>query len=173
MPSPDRPGQIRSIVHRLSGDRRELPVEGRLASLEGATGWLNSDPLTAEDLRGRVVLVDFWTYTCVNWLRTLPYLRAWADKYEDDGLTVGRLREPLLAGGVHRRRGSPNPIPSLRRGRVPHDRNGQPTVAAMAEDDAAFAVDFALGAVEEAEYASFYAVLARANVEKMTAGSRS
>jgi thiol-disulfide isomerase/thioredoxin len=91
---PDRPGPIRSIVHRLGGDRRELPVEGRLASFEGATGWLNSDPLTPEDLRGRVVLVDFWTYTCVNWLRTLPYLRAWAAKYQDDGLTVIGVHTP-------------------------------------------------------------------------------
>jgi thiol-disulfide isomerase/thioredoxin len=84
---------IRSIAHHRAGDRRELPVEGRLASFEGATGWLNSDPLTPEDLRGRVVLVDFWTYTCINWLRTLPYLRAWAAKYVD-GLTVIGVHTP-------------------------------------------------------------------------------
>jgi thiol-disulfide isomerase/thioredoxin len=78
-----RPGLIRSIVHRLAGERSALPVEGRLASFTGATRWLNSQPLTPEGLRGRVVLVDFWTYTCVNWLRTLPYLRAWAAKYAD------------------------------------------------------------------------------------------
>ena len=89
-----RPGLIRSIAHHLAGDERELPVEGRLASFEGATGWLNSDPLTPEDLRGRVVLVDFWTYTCVNWLRTLPYLRAWAAKYKDDGLTMIGVHTP-------------------------------------------------------------------------------
>ena len=71
-PPPDRPGLLRSIAHRLAGDAAELPVEGRLASFDGATGWLNSEPLTPEGLRGRVVLVDFWTYTCVNWLRTLP-----------------------------------------------------------------------------------------------------
>jgi hypothetical protein len=59
-----------------------------LASLERATGWLNSAPLTEEDLRGRVVLVQFCTYTCINWIRTLPYVRAWAEKYEDDGLVV-------------------------------------------------------------------------------------
>jgi thiol-disulfide isomerase/thioredoxin len=80
---------IRSIVHRLAGDQPALPVEGRLPSFEGATGWLNSDPLTPEGLRGRVVLVDFWTYTCVNWLRTLPYLRAWTAKYRDDLTVVG------------------------------------------------------------------------------------
>ena len=89
-----RPGVIRSIAHRLAGDRRELPVEGRLPSFEGATGWLNSDPLTPDSLRGRVVLVDFWTYTCINWLRTLPYLRAWAAKYQDDGLTALGVHTP-------------------------------------------------------------------------------
>ena len=66
------------------------PVEGHLPSFAGATSWLNTDPLTPEGLRGKVVLVDFWTYTCVNWLRTLPYVRAWAAKYADAGLTVDR-----------------------------------------------------------------------------------
>ena len=88
------PGLIRSIVHRLAGEEVALPVEGRLASFEGATGWLNSDPLTPDELRGRVVLVDFWTYTCINWLRTLPYLRAWATKYQGDGLTVVGVHTP-------------------------------------------------------------------------------
>jgi thiol-disulfide isomerase/thioredoxin len=59
-----------------------------------ATGWLNSGPLTPEGLRGRVVLVDFWTYTCVNWLRTLPYLRGWAAKYATQGLTVVGVHTP-------------------------------------------------------------------------------
>lgn len=90
----DRPGLIRSVVHRLAGEQRELPVEGHLASFEGATNWLNSDPLTPDGLRGRVVLVDFWTYTCINWLRTLPYLRAWATKYRDGGLTVVGVHTP-------------------------------------------------------------------------------
>ena len=164
-----RPGLIRSIVHRPAGDEAvALPVEGRLASFDGATAWLNSDPLTPEGLRGRVVVVDFWTYTCVNWLRTLPYLRAWAAKYHDDGLTVigvhtpefgfegnienvvaqsqrprrgvsdrgrhrlrglVRVREPLLAGALHRRPRRPDPVPPLRRGRVPDDRDGHPAVA--------------------------------------------
>ena len=84
------PGLLRSIAHHLPGEAGELPVEGSLPSFTGATGWLNSDPLTPEGLRGRVVLVDFWTYTCVNWLRTLPYVRAWAGKYADQGLvTIG------------------------------------------------------------------------------------
>ena len=90
-----RPGPIRSIAHRPAGEEAvALPVEGDLASFDGATAWLNSDPLTPEDLRGRVVLVDFWTYTCSNWLRTLPYLRAWAAKYQDDGLTVIGVHTP-------------------------------------------------------------------------------
>jgi thiol-disulfide isomerase/thioredoxin len=89
-----RPGLIRSIVHHLPGEEAALPVEGDLPSFAGATGWLNSEPLTPEGLRGRVVLVDFWTYTCVNWLRTLPYLRAWAAKYRDDGLTVIGVHTP-------------------------------------------------------------------------------
>jgi thiol-disulfide isomerase/thioredoxin len=71
-----------------------LPVEGQLPSLGGATGWLNSQPLTASGLRGKVVLVDFWTYSCINWRRTLPYVRAWADKYKDQGLVVIGVHTP-------------------------------------------------------------------------------
>jgi len=89
-----KPGLVRSIAHRLAGERLALPVEGRLASFDGATRWLNSEPLTPQGLRGRVVLVDFWTYTCVNWLRTLPYVRAWAAKYRDDGLTLIGVHTP-------------------------------------------------------------------------------
>ena len=85
---------IRSIAHRLAGDPVDLPDEGRLGSFERATGWVNSPPLTAESLIGRVVLVDFWTYTCVNWLRTLPYLRAWDEKYRDAGLTIIGVHTP-------------------------------------------------------------------------------
>jgi thiol-disulfide isomerase/thioredoxin len=89
-----RSGLLRSIAHRLAGDDADLPIEGHLAPFETATGWLNSEPLTPEGLRGRVVLVDFWTYTCINWLRTLPYLRAWADKYRDAGLTIVGVHTP-------------------------------------------------------------------------------
>jgi thiol-disulfide isomerase/thioredoxin len=74
-------------VEAMSRDNRPA-TEGRLPSFQGATGWINSPPLTREGLRGKVVLVDFWTYTCVNWLRTLPYVRAWAAKYRDRGLVV-------------------------------------------------------------------------------------
>jgi thiol-disulfide isomerase/thioredoxin len=72
----------------------QLPVEGRLPSFEGATGWLNSPPLTAGGLRGKVVLVNFWTYTCINWLRQLPYVRAWAGKYAAQGLVVIGVHTP-------------------------------------------------------------------------------
>ncbi len=64
------------------------------AALAGATGWLNSPPLGAAQLRGRVVLVSFWTYTCINWLRSLPYLRAWAARYARDGLAVVGVHTP-------------------------------------------------------------------------------
>src|ERR671910_3611455 len=69
-------------------------TQGALPSLGGATGWLNSPPLTTEELRGKVVLVDFWTYTCINWLRTLGYVRAWAEKYADHGLVVVGVHTP-------------------------------------------------------------------------------
>jgi len=75
-----------------SGSR--LDSEGRAPSLNGVTTWLNSPPLTPNELRGKVVLVDFWTYTCINWLRTLPYIRAWAKKYRDHGLVVIGVHTP-------------------------------------------------------------------------------
>jgi thiol-disulfide isomerase/thioredoxin len=65
-----------------------LADEGRMPPLGGATGWLNSAPLTAAELGGKVILVEFWTYTCINWLRQLPYVRAWAEKYKPHGLVV-------------------------------------------------------------------------------------
>jgi len=80
--------------HWLHGSAAGLPVEGDLPGFEGATGWLNSPPLGGDDLRGRVVLVNFWTYTCVNWLRQLPYVRAWAGKYAAEGLMVIGVHTP-------------------------------------------------------------------------------
>src|SRR5262245_58205228 len=71
-----------------------LRTEGHLPGFDAATGWLNSPPLTAADLRGKVVLVDFWTYTCINWLRTHAYVRAWAEKYRDRGLVVVGVHTP-------------------------------------------------------------------------------
>ena len=73
---------------------RELPIEGTLPSLAGATTWLNSPPLSPAGLRGKVVLIDVWTYTCINWIRSLPYVRAWAEKYKDRGLVVIGVHSP-------------------------------------------------------------------------------
>jgi thiol-disulfide isomerase/thioredoxin len=75
----------------------ELPNQSGLTSLLSADEWLNSPPLTATALRGKVVLVDFWTYTCVNWLRTLPYVRAWDQKYRNQGLVVIGVHAPEFA----------------------------------------------------------------------------
>jgi cytochrome c biogenesis protein CcdA/thiol-disulfide isomerase/thioredoxin len=74
-----------------------LPVEGQLPSLDGAVQWLNSAPLSAAQLKGKVVLVDFWTYSCINCLRTLPYVKAWAEKYHDQGLVVIGVHAPEFA----------------------------------------------------------------------------
>ena len=70
------------------------PIHSPLSALDRAPVWLNSEPLTADGLRGRVVLVDFWTYSCVNWLRTLPYVRAWHERYRDRGLVVVGVHAP-------------------------------------------------------------------------------
>jgi thiol-disulfide isomerase/thioredoxin len=77
-----------------SGAPIRLSAEGSFPSLDGAIGWLNSEPLTPAALRGKVVLIDFWTYTCVNWRRTLPYVRAWAGKYKNHGLVVIGVHTP-------------------------------------------------------------------------------
>jgi hypothetical protein len=74
--------------------RNEYPVEGELPSFDGATAWLNSEPLTRDALQGRVVLVSFGTYTCINWIRSLPYVRAWADKYASFGLATVGVQTP-------------------------------------------------------------------------------
>jgi thiol-disulfide isomerase/thioredoxin len=71
-----------------------LAARGRLPGFDGATGWLNSPPLTTEELRGKVVLIDFWTYTCINWLRTLAYVRAWHERYAGRGLVVVGVHTP-------------------------------------------------------------------------------
>jgi thiol-disulfide isomerase/thioredoxin len=71
-----------------------LPIEGMMAPLSGATAWLNSPPLTTESLRGKVVVVDFWTYTCINWQRSQPYVRTWAARYKDQGLVVIGVHSP-------------------------------------------------------------------------------
>lgn len=97
-------GLEQSLVDRVQGrppasrhaDTAALS-EGDFPSLAGATEWIGSAPLTPEGLRGKVVLVDFWTYSCINCLRTLPYLRAWADKYRDAGLVVVGVHAPEFA----------------------------------------------------------------------------
>lgn len=75
----------------------KLPVEGPLPSLDGAVLWLNSPPLTREQLKGKVVLVDFWTYSCINCIRSIPYVRAWAERYKDKGLVVIGVHTPEFA----------------------------------------------------------------------------
>ena len=77
--------------------RPALPVEGSLPPLSGATSWLNSTALTPDSLRGKVVLVDFWTYSCINCLRSLPYVKAWYEKYKDHGLVVIGVHSPEFA----------------------------------------------------------------------------
>ena len=74
--------------------RNEFPAEGELPVLDGAAAWLNSEPVSANALQGRVVLVNFGTYTCINWIRSLPYVRAWADKYASQGLAVIGVQTP-------------------------------------------------------------------------------
>ena len=76
---------------------KDLPVEGELPGFDGAVSWLNSPPLTAEGLRGKVVLVDFWTYSCINCIRTLPYLRSWYDRYKDQGFVIVGVHSPEFA----------------------------------------------------------------------------
>ncbi|APG87716.1 cytochrome biogenesis protein (plasmid) [Sinorhizobium americanum CCGM7] len=83
-------GQVRDY-------RSNLPVEGIFPPVDGAVEWLNSKPLTVEELRGKVVLVDFWTYSCINCIRTIPYVRAWAEKYRDQGLVVIGVHAPEFA----------------------------------------------------------------------------
>ena len=75
-------------------DKLRLSAEGHVPSLDGANEWLNSEPLTADDLRGHVVAFDFWTFTCINWIRTAPYRRAWYEKYRDKGFILIGVHTP-------------------------------------------------------------------------------
>ena len=88
---------VRQERARHQGIAADLPFEGSLPSFEGATTWLNSPPLTPAGLRGKVVLAQFWTYTCINWRRTHPYVRAWARHYKDGGLVVIGVHTPEFA----------------------------------------------------------------------------
>jgi thiol-disulfide isomerase/thioredoxin len=80
---------VSELFHRLP-----LGARPRLPGFDGATGWLNAEPLTPADLHGKVVLVDFWTFTCINWIRTLPYLRSWAATYGAHGVVVVGVHTP-------------------------------------------------------------------------------
>ena len=80
-----------------AGGRLELPVEGQLPSLEGLGPWMNSGPLTTGILKGKVVVIDFWTYSCINCIRSIPYVRAWYETYRDDGLVVIGVHAPEFA----------------------------------------------------------------------------
>ena len=93
MDSADPPAMMVASTHTVS----ELPFEGRLPPLDGAVAWLNSPPLTPESLRGKVVLIDFWTYSCINCLRALPYVKAWNERYKDHGLVVIGVHAPEFA----------------------------------------------------------------------------
>lgn len=83
--------------NKPAGAADGLPVEGALPPLSGVTEWLNSEPLAREQLKGTVVLIDFWTYSCINCLRTIPYVRAWAEKYKNQGLVVIGVHAPEFA----------------------------------------------------------------------------
>ncbi|WP_343728326.1 thioredoxin family protein [Duganella sp.] len=85
---------VPSLAAEAATKPSNLPVEGRAGGFSGATTWLNSAPLTPQQLRGKVVLVDFWTYSCINCIRTVPYIRAWAAKYRERGLVVVGVHTP-------------------------------------------------------------------------------
>jgi thiol-disulfide isomerase/thioredoxin len=96
--SKTKPADLPTIkMQQMTPAPVQLPIEGKLPSLGSATEWLNSQALTAADLRGKVVLIDFCTYSCINWLRSLPYVRAWAEKYKDQGLVVIGVHAPEFA----------------------------------------------------------------------------
>ena len=88
------PAERKSEEHPLTLSAGPLPIEGSAPSLDGAIEWINTPPLTLAQLRSKVVLVEFWTYTCINWRRTLPYVRAWAEKYQAQGLVVIGVHTP-------------------------------------------------------------------------------
>ena len=90
-------GQPAALFAADKGTSSRPPVEGTFPSLAGATAWLNSPALQANGLRGKVVLIDFWTYSCINWMRALPYVRAWASKYASQGLVTIGVHTPEFA----------------------------------------------------------------------------
>jgi thiol-disulfide isomerase/thioredoxin len=91
---PGPAGQPMIEVQQMASRAVPLPIEGEMPSFDSSTEWFNSQPLTAAGLRGKVVLIEFWTYTCINWRRQLPYVRAWAEKYKGRGLVVIGVHAP-------------------------------------------------------------------------------
>ncbi len=91
------PAEAGLVAKIAAGTTADLPVEGALPGFSGAVEWLNSQPLTPQALRGKVVLVNFWTFNCINCLHALPYVRAWAEKYRDYGLVVVGVHTPELS----------------------------------------------------------------------------
>jgi thiol-disulfide isomerase/thioredoxin len=85
---------IQPRVTLVSLSAAQLPIESQLPGFDGAIEWINSPALSVGALRGKVVLIDFWTYTCINWRRTLPYVSAWADKYQHLGVVVVGVHTP-------------------------------------------------------------------------------
>ncbi len=96
-PSSPQPGSGTMMAGKPESELGKLPPEGLMPPLSGAVEWLNSPPLTREALKGKVVLVDFWTYSCINCLRSIPYVEAWAEKYKDQGLVVIGVHTPEFA----------------------------------------------------------------------------
>jgi thiol-disulfide isomerase/thioredoxin len=90
------PAEAGLVTKISAGTTADLPVEGALRGFSGSTEWLNSAPLTPQALSGKVVLVNFWTFNCINCLHALPYVRAWAEKYRDYGLVVIGVHTPEL-----------------------------------------------------------------------------
>ena len=85
---------LSTILVCTASSAEDRMLQQQMPSLGRANAWLNTHPLSAAELRGKVVLIDFWTYTCINWRRTLPYVRAWADKYRNQGLIVVGVHTP-------------------------------------------------------------------------------
>jgi cytochrome c biogenesis protein CcdA/thiol-disulfide isomerase/thioredoxin len=96
-PATSQAATSRAAAATSVGAGDTLPVLDIMPPLDGATAWLNSPPLTTEALKGKVVLIDFWTYSCINCLRAIPYVRAWAEKYKDKGLVVIGVHSPEFA----------------------------------------------------------------------------
>ena len=84
----------KDIPKEFIGERSELPIEGKAAEIQGIEAWINSEPLVLADLKGKVVLFDFWTYSCINCIRTIPHLKSWYEKYKDDGFIIVGIHTP-------------------------------------------------------------------------------